>query len=345
MTGYTVTPGPARRRSTTSRSSTSTTSQVAARAQDRRQGRQARMELLHRPDAAVGPRPRPRSRAERRVATRLRRPARPDRRLGAGPGPGRSTPSTPASCCSPATRSCSRSTTTTTTTPTPDRSTVALQTRPGTAPIKQLDIINPIGPVEIPCMPGATEPAVRPRRRARGRRAPLRPGRRAHRARACCSCAARRRRSSPPTFNDGVARSSLRHARCPTSGTIVGGHRPHAHARQDVPAHARSRTRPTEQVLLDIPTWNFDWQMNYELAEADPRRSRARRSAWSAAGTVRSTRTGRRSTSCSPRAPRTRCASGPTRSSPTNNRALVTPGLDRARAPGCAVVAGFTLAG
>src|SRR5204863_7325161 len=44
------------------------------------------------------------------------------------------------------------------TTPVPDRSTVSLQVDPGTAPIKKIDIINPIGPVEIPCMPGAQAP-------------------------------------------------------------------------------------------------------------------------------------------------------------------------------------------
>ncbi len=39
-------------------------------------------------------------------------------------------------------------------TPIPDRSTVALQLDPGTENIKKLEIINPIAPVEIPCMPG-----------------------------------------------------------------------------------------------------------------------------------------------------------------------------------------------
>ena len=33
---------------------------------------------------------------------------------------------------------------------------------------------------------------------------------------------------------------------------------------QDVPAHARSGHAEVE-VLLDIPNWNFDWQMNYGL--------------------------------------------------------------------------------
>src|SRR5262249_3039750 len=44
------------------------------------------------------------------------------------------------------------------TTPVPDRSSVSLQLDPGSANLKRIDIVNPIGPVEIPCMPGTDAP-------------------------------------------------------------------------------------------------------------------------------------------------------------------------------------------
>ena len=62
---------------------------------------------------------------------RLHRSARSHRRLGARPGPGRVSRSTPGSCCSPATRSCCRCTTTTTRRRFPIARTVVDPARPG----------------------------------------------------------------------------------------------------------------------------------------------------------------------------------------------------------------------
>ena len=42
-------------------------------------------------------------------------------------------------------------------TPTPDRSTIALQVEVANPSVKPIDIVNPVGPVEIPCDPGSTE--------------------------------------------------------------------------------------------------------------------------------------------------------------------------------------------
>ncbi len=101
----------------------------------RRQGRQARMELLHRPVAAVA-----RAGPHRRSSPNTPQPsARAAAASPASPAsspvgcPARtrsSTPSTPASCCSPATRSCSRSTTTTT----PRRRPTARRSRSSSTP-------------------------------------------------------------------------------------------------------------------------------------------------------------------------------------------------------------------
>jgi polyisoprenoid-binding protein YceI len=146
--------------------------------------------------------------------------------------------------------------------PTPDRSTVSLQTDPGGAPVRPLDIVNPLGPVEIPCLPGATAPlcdrsaALADDARLYGPAGSfIEPG-------LLLLC-----HKTPDElaagFN-GVASSSC-DSRVPESGQIVAtmGH-----------MHTLGRSfrltldpgTPSARVLLDIPTWNFDWQMNYQLA-------------------------------------------------------------------------------
>ncbi|MGZ6962672.1 MAG: YceI family protein [Acidimicrobiia bacterium] len=148
------------------------------------------------------------------------------------------------------------------TTPTPDRSTVAIQLDPGTAPIKKLEIINPIGPVEIPCMPGVTAPLC-DRDKALVEAARLygpagsfiEPGLLGLCGKTAAQLAA--------TFKDGIAHSSC-DTKVPMSGTIVGtlGHM-HTLGKTFRFTLDPDTAKPT--VLLDIPNWNFDWQMNYEL--------------------------------------------------------------------------------
>jgi len=146
--------------------------------------------------------------------------------------------------------------------PTPDQSTVALQTDPGTAAIRPIEIVNPIGPVEIPCMPGDTAPlcdrsaALHDDGRLYGPAGTfIEPG--------LLLLCHKTPEQLTAGFN-GVAASSC-DTRVPQSGQIVGA-MGHMHTLGAAFRLTLDPGAPTQQTLLDIPTWNFDWQMNYELA-------------------------------------------------------------------------------
>ncbi len=148
------------------------------------------------------------------------------------------------------------------TTPKPDRSTVAIQLDPGTDPIKKLEVVNPIGPVEIPCMPGVTAPlcdrdaALKEAARLYGPAGSfIEPGLLGLCGKTAAQLAA--------TFKDGVAHSSC-DTKVPMSGTIVGT-LGHMHTLGKTFRFTLDPDSPKPTVLLDIPVWNFDWQMNYEL--------------------------------------------------------------------------------
>jgi polyisoprenoid-binding protein YceI/mono/diheme cytochrome c family protein len=148
------------------------------------------------------------------------------------------------------------------TTPKPDRSTVALQLDPGTDPIKRLEVVNPIGPVELPCMPGVSAPlcdrdaALKEAARLYGPSGSfIEPGLLGLCGKTAAELAA--------TFKDGVAHSSC-DTTVPFSGTIVGA-LGHMHTLGKTFRFTLDPDSPKPTVLLDIPVWNFDWQMNYEL--------------------------------------------------------------------------------
>jgi hypothetical protein len=148
------------------------------------------------------------------------------------------------------------------TTPKPDRSTVSVQLDPGTAPIKKLEVVNPIGPVEIPCMPGVVAPlcdrsaALQEAARLYGPAGSfIEPGLLGICGKTAAGLAA--------TFKDGVAHSSC-DTKVPFSGTIVGT-LGHMHTLGKTFRFTLDPDTPKPSVLLDIPVWNFDWQMNYEL--------------------------------------------------------------------------------
>ena len=224
--------------------------------------------------------------------------------------------------------------------PTPDRSTVALETAPGTAPIRQLRIVNPLAPVEMPCDPDRRTPCATGTPRSRRT-----PGSTARSGRS-------RGRPPVPVRQDGgggrrhvsrrPARSSC-DSPVPTSGriiTVMG----HMHTLGSTFRLTLDPGKANEKILLDIPHWNFDWQMNYDLATPIH---------VTAGDTIRMECSWDRSFDPTP-APEVRRLRGGHRGRdvlrhlcprprPTTGR--VTPGFDRARAPGCAAVAGFTLAG
>jgi hypothetical protein len=151
-----------------------------------------------------------------------------------------------------------------TTTPTPDRSTVAIQTDPVDSGVKNLRIVNPIGPVEIPCTPGDTA-ALCDRTAALADDARLYGPFGSAVEGALLGLCHHTAEELATTFKDGVAHSSCE-TTVPVSGTIVGvlGH---MHTLGKSFRYTLDPGTPQSKVLLDIPNWNFDWQMNYQLAK------------------------------------------------------------------------------
>jgi polyisoprenoid-binding protein YceI len=150
------------------------------------------------------------------------------------------------------------------TAPVPDRSTVAIQLDPPDRGVKELTVVNPIAPVEIPCMPGETA-ALCDRSAAIADDARLYgPFGSAVEAGLLGLCG-KTSDELAATFKNGIASSSCEY-RVPEDGTMIGvlGH---MHTLGKSFRMTLDPATPTQKVLLDIPTWNFDWQMNYELAK------------------------------------------------------------------------------
>jgi hypothetical protein len=148
------------------------------------------------------------------------------------------------------------------TTPTPDRSTLSIQTAPGTAHLKKLIIVNPLAPVEIPCMPGTVavlcdrQAAINDDGRLYGETGSFVEN-------GLLMICHHTPDELTAGFN-GVASSDCDWP-VPESGTIVGvlGH---MHTLGKSVRLTLDPGKPTQKILLDIPTWNFDWQMNFTLA-------------------------------------------------------------------------------
>ncbi len=145
---------------------------------------------------------------------------------------------------------------------TPDQSSISLQTRPGTDALKSIDIVNPIGPVEIPCAPGTSGALC-------DRNAALRDNIRLYGPSggltelgllAVCG----KTQAELTAGFTGVASSSC-DTKVPESGEIVAA-MGHMHTLGKSFRLTLDPGTPGSNVLLDIPTWNFDWQMNYSLA-------------------------------------------------------------------------------
>jgi polyisoprenoid-binding protein YceI/mono/diheme cytochrome c family protein len=150
------------------------------------------------------------------------------------------------------------------TTPIPDRTTVAIQTNPGTEKLKPIDIINPIAPVELPCMPGQNAPLC-DRNAALAEDVRLYGGIGAGAEAALLGLCGKTSQELAATFKNGVASSTCDYT-IPESGTMVSvfGHE-HTLGKNFRLTLDPDTAKPT--VLLDIPTWNFDWQMNYGLTK------------------------------------------------------------------------------
>jgi polyisoprenoid-binding protein YceI len=146
-------------------------------------------------------------------------------------------------------------------TPLPDQSSLSLQIEPGTASVHRIDIINPLAPVEIPCMPGDVAPLCN--RQAALANAFHEYGVTGLAEQGLLPICGQTAQGLTQGFN-GVAHSSCTMP-VPESGqliTVFG----HMHTLGKSVRLILDPGTPQQQVLLDIPNWNFDWQMNYALA-------------------------------------------------------------------------------
>ncbi len=151
------------------------------------------------------------------------------------------------------------------TAPTPDRTTLSLQLTPGTASVKPIDIINPIAPVEIPCNPGIVAPLC-------DRNAALAQDGQEYGALGTMAepgllgLCGKSSQQLAALFQNGVAHTTCDY-KVPTDGNIVSVFG-HMHTLGKSFRLTLDPGTPKQKVLLDIPVWNFDWQMNYPLASS-----------------------------------------------------------------------------
>ena len=148
--------------------------------------------------------------------------------------------------------------------PTPDRSTVSLQVSPPTPGMKPIDIINPIAPVEIPCMPGETAPLCN-RDAALADDVQLYGGIGSAAEQGLLAVCDKTPEELAGNFHDGIASTTCDY-KVPENGSIVSVFG-HEHTLGQSFRLTLDPDSPQQKILLDIPTWNFDWQMNYALAK------------------------------------------------------------------------------
>jgi polyisoprenoid-binding protein YceI len=150
-------------------------------------------------------------------------------------------------------------------TPTPDRSTLALQLDSGKTKRKQMVVVNPVGPVEIPCAPEDQDEPLCDRDAAIADNVRLYGQIGSSYETGLLALCGQTPEKLTAGF-DGRSTSSSCNNVVPWDGTIVGvlGH---MHTLGDTFRFTLHPDTPGEQILLDIPEWSFDWQMNYGLVE------------------------------------------------------------------------------
>lgn len=148
--------------------------------------------------------------------------------------------------------------------PTPDRSTLALQLDPVSKKRPVMRVVNPLGPVELPCSPADQDKplcdrdaAIQDNVRLYG---PEGAGNEAGLLMLCGTSPAELTKD----FDGYTAHTTCDH-RVPEDGTIVAvlGHE---HTLGDSFRLTLDPGTKQQKILLDIPNWSFDWQMNYALA-------------------------------------------------------------------------------
>lgn len=148
--------------------------------------------------------------------------------------------------------------------PVPDASGLSFQwDDPGD--VRRLRVVNPLAPVEIPCNPEDADAPLCDRDAALRDNVRLYGPSGASNESGLLGLCEHSAGELAETFEDGVARSDC-NLRVPEDGTLVSvlGH---MHTLGDSLRLTLDPDTPDEKILLDIPDWNFDWQMNYALVE------------------------------------------------------------------------------
>lgn len=149
--------------------------------------------------------------------------------------------------------------------PIPDASGLALQLDPDDGTTRRVRVVNPLAPVEIPCAPEDEDVPLCDRETSLAENVRLYgPSGAATEAGLLLLCG-RTPGELTEDFDGAVARSSC-DTRVPQGGSIVEA-MGHMHTLGATFRLTLDPDTPDEQVLLDIPTWSFDWQMNYRFVD------------------------------------------------------------------------------
>ena len=147
--------------------------------------------------------------------------------------------------------------------PVPDRSGLSLQLDKPTPAIKAIRVVNPIGPVEIPCAPkDAKAPLCDRDASLKDNVARFGPFGADNEAGLLSLCG-HTPEELAATFDGTVAHSSCTYT-VPEDGVILGV-MGHMHTLGKTFRFTLDPGTKDAKILLDIPNWSFNWQMNYGL--------------------------------------------------------------------------------
>ncbi|MFN8052098.1 MAG: YceI family protein [Acidimicrobiales bacterium] len=143
----------------------------------------------------------------------------------------------------------------------PDRSKFAIEVAPDGTDLRKIQVFNPIAPVEIPCATGESGPLcdrASMMKYIRDTYGPIAAGIPGFALKTCGHTVA--------DFADQTEGTGWTSCDTPLrgNGEIVAVHG-HMHQLGKSFRMTLNPGRPDEKVLLDIPTWNFEWQLNYPL--------------------------------------------------------------------------------
>jgi polyisoprenoid-binding protein YceI len=147
-----------------------------------------------------------------------------------------------------------------------DRSSLALQTQAPTPEMHNLVTATPTAPVELPCPADRSSgPLCDKAASVADMAARYGPGEAAINEVLKRGCGAQNVTSDPVTGNG----TSTCDSRVRTEGDLVD-FMGHMHTRGKSFTMTLNPGTPSEKVLLDIPAWNFDWQINYQPVDPIP---------------------------------------------------------------------------